>query len=369
MQALTGTVGQSGVNAISDVAIVQAILLKTQRAAAPGRAVGPYLTSYDGTAGPGTIAAINAFQADHLTTSGGLNTGVTAGQVGPGDATWTAMLARVDTAFADMRTMAGGKIVFVAATGAELQVKIRALGTKTFTTGFRAKVSATINSMFTLHGVAIGVCPQGDRRDFQTQYDLLNSGRNVTNAGPGESNHNFGMAVDLGFRGLRWLRADGTVVTDETDWLHRLDTVGGGQSAKFWAAMRAAGIAAGAFRGPVGDLPHLQNWSDAGVSMTGRLPPHLTASGTMRWGRGAGHYTCDLGYGGALTAVGTASQIWNRAATVTAAGIQQLHAVAARAPRGPGQPLLPPAPDVAAMRQLLRGEFELADANWANWTP
>jgi hypothetical protein len=270
-----------------------------------------------------------------------------------------------------MRTMTGGRVVYVAATAAELQAKVTAFAAKTFTAPFRAKVSTTINSMHTLYGVAIGVCPQGDRRDFQTQYDLLNSGRGVTNAGPGESNHNFGMAVDLGFKGLKWLRANGTVVTDETDWLHRLDTVGGGQSAKFWAAMRAAGIAAGAFRGPIGDLPHLQNWSDQGVSMTGRLPVHLAASGTMRWARGAGVYTCDLGYGGTLIPVGTASQIWNRQATVTAAQIQQLHAAAAaRAPRpAPGRPPAPPAPDVAAMRQLLRGEFDLADTNWANWTP
>ena len=92
----------------------------------------------------------------------------------------------------------------------------------TFQPLFGTNVAAVINRIFDSYGIATGVCANGDRRTFQTQYQLLTSGRNVTHAGPGESNHNFGQAVDLGFEGLRWLRADGTPVDNETSWLHAL---------------------------------------------------------------------------------------------------------------------------------------------------
>lgn len=274
----------------------------------------------------------------------------------------------------------------MAATAAQLQAKLTAAGALTFTSAFLLRVNATINRMHSEHGIAIGVCPQGDRRTFQAQYDLFTSGRNVTNAGPGESNHNFGMAVDLGFQGLRWLRSNGAVVTNETYWLHQLDGVSAAESQRFWDALRTAGIDIGAFRGPATDRPHLQNWNDAGVSMAVRLGDLLTRSGTMRWeGRGRQPYRSDLGLGGEMIAVGTAAQIWNRQATVSLPDLQRLRTAAAARrpavpsarnapPARPGAAAAPAAPpvtqdDIVAMRQALRHQFELADANWRNWTP
>lgn len=368
MQAITGTVGDGGANNASDAALVQAILVKTQRGAAVGRAAGPYLASYDGVAGPATAAAIRAFQVDHVTMS---DPRATDGQVGPGDATWTAMLAQVPAEFSDLRVLPGGRTVYVQATAAQLAAKTAAAAGMTFTPAFRGSVNSTINRMHSQHGIAIGVCPQGDRRTFQTQYDLRTSGRNVTNAGPGESNHNFGMAADLGFQGLRWLRADGTVVENETWWLHQLDPNQrlGAEPLVFWEALRAAAIHIGAFRGPIGDRPHIQNWDDAGVSMAARLADLLTRSGTMRWTGTRGAYRCDLGLGGELIAVGSSVQIWNRQATVTLAELQRLR-TAATAARRPGVPAgAATAADVTAMQQELRRQFELADANWQAWTP
>ncbi len=413
MQAISGSVGDKGANNISDVALVQAILLKTQRAATPGSPAGPYLASYDGVCGDGTKAAIRAFQTDHVFVSAdgrqcAPNPNATSGLVAPGDATWKKLIEKVGAGFADMRVLAGGKTVYVAATDAQLLTKIAAANAMTFTPAFRTKVIACINRMHALHGIAIGVCRQGDRRDFQTQYDLLTSGRGVTNAGPGESNHNFGMAVDLGFEGLRWLQSNGTVTENETSWLHRLDprqTVVA-EALRFWDALRAVGTSAvvGAFRGPAADRPHLQNWSDAGVSMAARLADLLTRSGTMRWAATRGAYTCDLGLGGDLVSVGTAAQIWNRQATLTLAELTRLRGdQAARAagaqragpggaggappgrPPVPAQPPRPGAPmpggnqpgapaqpvtqaDVTAMQRELRHQFELADANWQAWT-
>ena len=41
MQLIKGAVGEGAANAVSDVALVQAILVKTQRPAAPARAATP----------------------------------------------------------------------------------------------------------------------------------------------------------------------------------------------------------------------------------------------------------------------------------------------------------------------------------------
>lgn len=404
MQLISGAVGNGGANNVSDVALVQAILVKIVRPAATGRAAGPYLASYDGAAGQGTTDAITAFQTDNglLPANGAApaaNARTTAGQVAPNDATWTKLLEKVPADFADMRVLAGAKTVYLAATDAVKQARLTAAGNLTFTSAFLLKVQATINKMYADHGIAVGVCPQGDRRTFQEQYALRTSGRGVTNAGPGESNHNFGGAADMGFKGLRWLRANGTVCENEGWWLAELDKVGGGQSDKFWAALRTAGTSIGAFRGPIGDKPHLQNWNDAGVSMAASLAALLTASGTMRWTGRRGAYSCDLGLGGALIPVGNAVQIWSRQATITAADIQRLReaaaarpgaragaavppraaqrngpAVAAGRPNVAGPTTTPPGgaavtpAEVAAMKQALRGEFDRADANWRAWT-
>jgi len=203
------------------------------------------------------------------------------------------------------------------------------------------------------------------------------------------------MAVDLGFEGRRWLTANGTVVENETSWLHQLDPsqVLVAEALKFWDALRAVGTSAevGMFAGPVADRPHLQNWSDAGVDMASRLADLLTRSGTMRWAGQQQRYRCDLGLRGELFPVGNASQVWNRQATVTVDMLMRARAASAAAAPGaqhfrnavqPGastlragapHPAAPSTPaitqaDITAKRQELRRQFELADANWRNWT-
>ena len=386
MQLITGAVGQGVANAAHDVALVQAILLKIIRAATATRAAAPYLASYDGVYGNDTFLAIQAFQFDHVFVSNPAvqsvpnpvapqqsapNPNATAGRVLPNDATWVQMLARVPAEFANLRVLPGGKRVYLQATAAQLQARITALTTLTFTPVFRTKVRACFDQMHAQHGIAVGVCPQGDRRTFAAQYALLLQVPSVTNAGPGESNHNFGMATDIGFKDLAWLHADGTVDKHETWWLHHLTANANAQANLFWDALRSVGTGAlvGAFRGPLGDRPHLQNWNDANVSTPARLASHLQASGAMQWSHAGGVYRCNLGMGTVKYPVGTAAQIWNLQATVTAANITQ-----ARAAMPPGPPGTPPAlpvtaATVTAMCQLLRTQFDLADANWQNWTP
>ena len=389
MQLISASVGENATNTVSDVALVQAILLKTTRTAAPNRAAGSYLASYDGAAGPATTAAIKAFQADHLMVLNAAKQSVlapsaTLGQVKPSDATWAKLLTEVPAEFANLRVLSGGKIVYVQATAAELQGKISAANDLTFTATFRTKVIACINKMHADYGIAVGVCPKGDRRTFQAQFRIRRDTPANTKAGPGESNHNYGMATDIGFEGLRWLHANGTVQANEDPWLKYLHAAKAAEETRFWTALRTVGTSAavGAFRGPLSDSPHLQNWDDSTVSMTLRLAAHLQASGTMKWSRGivasgATTYKCDLGLGVAQYDVGTAMQIWDLNATLTAATLTQARAAAAaaaaaHAPRGTPPPKPQPpatAADVTAMRQALRAQFDLADTNWRNWTP
>ena len=393
MQTITASVGENGKNTISDVALVQAILLKMPRVATPANPATQYLSAYDGVCGATTKAAIRAFQTDHVFVSpqSAANPNATAGLVKPGDATWKTLLEKVNSDCSDMRVLEGGKTVYVAATTAQLQAKIAAANVLTFAPAFRTKVIACLNRMLALHGIAVGVCPNGARRTFQGQYDLLTNGRGVTRAGPGESNHDFGMAVDLGFAGLRWLKSDGAVTENETPWLQRLDPnprAMNPQALLFWETLRSVGTSpvVGAFRGPVADRPHLQNWSDTGVSMTARLADLLARSGTMRWSVARSVYSSDLGFGGALFPLGTAAQIWNREAAVTIDTLARARAPPTAhpgeqdpgiAPHQPGTPgrtagtavAHPTQADVVAMRQELRRQFELADANWQNWTP
>jgi hypothetical protein len=245
-------------------------------------------------------------------------------------------------------------------------------------------VVTLLNRIHQRYGIAIGVCREGDRRTFQTQYELLTSGRNVTHAGPGESNHNFGQGVDLGFEALRWLRRNGTVVENETSWLHQLDPgqQAAGESLFFWNTLRTEGTSIGLHRGPLGDRPHLQAWDDAGIDMANRLADLLTRVGRMRWTGRNQRYQCDLGFGGAFFEVGTAAQIWNREAALTVATLTQARGhsagqpaagAAAPPPHGPAAPAVAASPaaatvqDVTAMRQALRADFDSADVSWRSW--
>jgi hypothetical protein len=405
MQSITNSVGEGGANRQDDVALVQAILVKTQRSVirppliAP--TVGPYLKSYDGKCGKDTKDAIRVFQEDHVfeknrsappgeavrSLLAPLLGAVKAkpGVVEPDDETWHKLVECVPEEFRDLRVLKGGKTVYVAATANDLHDQLASAHAMTFEKTFFRKVERCMHLMFTQYGIAVGVCDKGDRRDFQTQDDLLNGKQHVTNAGPGESNHNFGMAVDLGFEGLRWLRPNGAVVEDEDSWMHKLDPHQNTppEALRFWETLRAAGTSGSCkmFRGPLRDRPHLQNWTDLGVDMGHRLVDLLVRSGTMKWSvhHDGKHYQykCDLGLGGDKADVGSASEIWNEDANITIPVLKTLRdAAAARAAKVAHSNTAPtPAAatvteaDVLAMKKALCHQFKLADENWRAWTP
>ncbi len=371
------------------------MLVQAKRPAALDPQQPKYLGAIDGDFGANSKAALRQFQHDQVFASADGRTSVAVagakdGLVVAGDPTWLKLVAAMPADFADMRVLTRSKTVYIPGTTAERDAATRLSGL-TFEASFRTALVRLVTRVFADTGIVVSVCVDGDRRRFQTQYDLLTSGRNVTNSGPGESNHNYGQAVDLGFAGLRWLRRNGTIVANEDSWMHQLDPnqQATGESLLFWEMLRGAGTTAGLFRGPLSDRPHLQAWADAGIDMANRLAVLLTSSGTKRWTGRAQRYQCDLGYGGRFFDVGSAAQIWNNQATTTAADLTLARAQAAAAvpprPAAPtaraaavagaaarGRPAGPPAvtaAEVAAMKAALRADFAAADVNWQAWRP
>ena len=57
----------------------------------------------------------------------------------------------------------------------------------------------------------------------------------MTGAGPGESNHNFGMAVDIGFKNFKWMRGNGAPTVDDW-WLNNMPGV---KSLPLWKVRNA----------------------------------------------------------------------------------------------------------------------------------
>lgn len=379
MQDLSAAVGEGAANARHDAALVQALLVLSRRPMQLDPQRKPYLGLIDGAFGNNSQKALRQFQIDQVfVATGGQSSaqvaGATAGQVRPGDTTWRKLTAAVPDEFKDLRALQGSRIVYIAATAQQAASASADALAMRFQPAFGSRVAALIRSVHQQTGIALQVCDKGDLRSFQTQYELLTGPGNVTHAGPGESNHNFGQAVDLGFEGLRWLHGDGRVEEREDAWLHKLDpaqTVNA-DALVFWEALRSAGVVAGLFRGPLKDRPHLQAWSDAGIDMAARLADLLTRSGSMRWTGQAQQYKCDLGYGGKLYEVGRAAQIWSRQATLTLPQLAEARAqpsAVALVPVAQGAAAPPPVSnaDLAAMRQALRTQFDLAEANWQSW--
>src|SRR5271168_1496659 len=69
---------------------------------------------------------------------------------------------------------------------------------------FRQKAADFVAQFYQQTKIALKATKSGMRRKFQEQMDV------ISQAGPGESNHQFGQAADIGFVGLRWVDGDGT---------------------------------------------------------------------------------------------------------------------------------------------------------------
>lgn len=389
MPEIKASVGEGGKNNVSDVAIVQVMLVNTHNEKNQ-----PYLPAYDGDCGKHTKDAIAAFQKDHVFVSrpgymdagAGLAAAVGTtkpGLINPGDETFQKLTDSLPDDYKLLRSIDGCSIVYLPGTAADLDASQNDLNSRTFDDHFVVKVGRLFDEMFEKYGIVLSVTSgpdaEGARRDFETQYKLLFkvvNGKVVTHAGPGESNHNFGQAADVGFNELRWIRRDGVVEENEDYWLNRMVASygtgktqiahGNAVAQHFWEAMQevATNGKAKLFRGPDWDQPHVQAWDDDLVDMASRLADLMNRVGTMKWRGFQQVYKCDFGLGGEYYRVGLAREIWSLHAGVKK---NDLAKARQRALKAKTRPHIPDT-DITAMRKSLKDDFEAADDKWEKWT-
>lgn len=254
------------------------------------------------------------------------------------------------------------KIKYVAAGAEESRKNEADIKNSELLESFRSNVVKFISYFFSRYQIALSVNREGLRRGFAEQYRIRHDTPKSIGAGPGESNHNYGQAVDLGFKGLKWLHANGDVEYRDDSWLRKMDNVNKSTSQPLWDLLRSEATRSGTglHRGPVRDRPHLQSWDDAFVKMPVRLAVLLTRVSRphMEWERQllpqAEHstYACDFGFGGRKYNVGSAMEIWEEHARVTPALLDRArrgepeavsHAAAGAVRAHPAAPALVPA--------------------------
>ena len=387
MPDIKDSAGEGGVNKTHDVAMVQAMLRIVKNAKNV-----PYLGgNYDGFYGGITKTAIITFQTDHklaatpqpqAVKTGKLATGAAAswsaatgataaagaavagaveklGFVAPGGPTIQKLAAMLPADRKDLRIIENTKTVYLEGVAADAAAsRLAVTGDGQFDPIFRAAVGNLIDRMFDQHKIVLWLTPTGRRRTFAQQQ-----AETKTNAGPGESNHNFGRAVDIGFRGFKWIQGNGEIKQD-ADWLNALEAVSSAKSNALWDARDAIATLLGLFRLQM-ERVHLQAFNQATLNNPRSLVKLLNTVGTMKWDTG---YKCNLGFGGPMFYVGTARQIYAGNATVTAEMVAQAKTAQAAAK---GLKTVFKASDclmsLPSMKQALKGDFERADANWIKW--
>lgn len=414
MADITSTVGERAQNQRHDVALVQLMLRVVTNAHRL-----PYLsTNYDGVYTPALGAAIAQFQADHglatqspavqssstapswqtmgglsrlpfpgaptplgapactpaatlpfaaaalaTTTAGGAKE--RGGTMDPGGATIRKLTELLPQRLKGMRTMPGWTVPYLAEDAGRATTSAKAIaGYKKFHPDFRTALARLVTVMFERTGVVLWVTDSGWRRTFEEQYQLFLRGPDVTGAGPGESNHNWGNGTDIGPHGLRWLRHDGSEVRDNY-WLVALEKVRGGEwMREFWRARNAIAVGElGLFPSKKkSDFVHLQAFDDDKVHMARALVALLNDVGDMGWSyinyvNDDYVYGCDMG-GSTKVKAGTAAEIWSKQAPIDAAAI-------AKATGKPAASIKPE--DVTAMQAKMRDDWEKADNAWEKW--
>ena len=402
MPDLRGSVGEKGANAVHDVALVQAMLqvVKDAKGAA-------YFGNYTGTYDAATKTAIIAFQTDQkLIAAPGAKLDPaaaakldTTGLVDKNSATLKALSLALPATHKDMVIIEGTKTVYLPMAAASATASAAAIGAKAdLDPTFRGNVVKLVNQMFADHKIALSIPGDGWNRDFAAQAIPAAAG---TGAGPGESNHQYGKAVDIGFQGLRWVGAGETIQNDNF-WLDAAKMPNDKRQAFWDARNKIAFTALGLFKtNKAGDLIHVQAYSDTGVSYGNSLALLLqtVSPNAMKWNAALGspnQYQSDFGLGGALFKVGSALAIWGGAANVTKPDlVNALNAKLAvdktftvekffglpPAPVPPVKPGAKPPPPlvlkdvdiklayIATMKTRLQAEFQAANAKRDKWKP
>ena len=387
MPDIKDSVGDGGTNNVHDVALVQAMLIVIKDAKN-----NPYLPDYDGKPSPGTVNAIKAFQTDqNLLAKPGAKAAAgpaeKEGLVAKGSATLAKMVAALPADFKEMRIIEQASTVYFPGDENDSKaVQKEITGKPDLDLAFRTKVAKLVDVMYTNHKIVLWVTPSGWNRTFDQQQKIATGGTGATKAGPGESNHNFGRAVDIGFNKFTWLKAGGQKAVDDW-WLNVLtkkekDPVGNAKAADLWKARDAIGVKGlGLFNSILpGDTDHLQSFDDH-LPNDKALADLLNRVGNMKWEaehKTPRRYNSDLGLGATMFNVGKATEIWAGKATVTKKMIAQGKTDAAmKAALAKGAaavkavvPVLEKDikdADVEQMQKALKADFATAEAKWDKW--
>jgi hypothetical protein len=364
MPDIKDSVGEAGAtNNVHDIALVQAMLkvIKNTKGSA-------YLISnYDGVYGNDTKSAIINFQKDNNIIPPDKTKAVLVadklGMVTKNGPTITLMNNKLPATHKTMTIIAKTKTVYLEGLTNDAKASRNSVvnDINNLETNTRTAVSKLIDDMYKTHKIIMATAPTGRRRTFAEQAKM---GLPATNAGPGESNHNYGRAVDLGFRDLQWVQGDGTIKKDNY-WLNSLFKVSNAKANAFWDARDA--IALDIKRNPrlyrlKFERIHLQTFDQATVSSGRSLASLLTKVGATSWQMqklgGQNYYKTDFGYKKGHFKVGTAKEIFLGNANVTAANLAAAKGVKATTIQHK---------DLLTAKTLLKNDFVAADNNWKQW--
>ncbi len=314
MQSLAGSVGGGGKNAVHDVALVKFLMMVVKNSKGSSYLpLGDYTNVRDGS----VSVAIRAFQQDTLlvdAVSGKPKPGVLPGLVEPGGATWAKLVAAVPDAYKTVRTTEGVTLVYFPMSPSALasaKGEIQAGGLKT---EFQVKVTNLLDKFYAKSGIVVSANPNGLRRTFEQQVEMTYKS---SEASPGETIHNYGYAVDLGFTGLSYVSSTGA--TQTVDAHDRGFNKWPRIKEQIFAARNAIGtrelslfttVALGG-----GDLFHLQNYADKPLDSVISFMKLLEKVGPMKMKWRPEYmtwtdYWCDLGLGGEQYYVGASVDIW-----------------------------------------------------------
>jgi hypothetical protein len=272
-------------------------------------------------------------------------------------------------------------------TQAEFDERLKSVTDSKLEGAFKTKVIALVRKMYAEHKIALaGWGVLSYRRSFADQHTLFSQGT-TTEAGPGESNHQFGQALDVGYVGLRLIRPNGTIrmpIINEDQFDNSVDSsqikaIYKARNAIWEKAPQGTGTL---FRirlhGGDNDPNHFQNFNqfsslypDPTVDIRASLAAFLSGVSGFNWEKKhGGHYACDLGTGSTPVDVGTADQIWTGNATLTKHQYVRL-LNEARQKNGEA-PLHDSDVSQATFRSAynqLKETFEEADRHWSEWQP
>jgi hypothetical protein len=352
MPSITASVGDGATNKTHDVALIQAMLRIVKNAKGS-----PYLTgNYDGSYGGHTKDAIVAFQKDNSKViQAGQQGKEKEGVVDLGGTTLATLAGALPATHKELHIIANTKTVYLEAAKADATSSANAIRADAeFEPTFKARLASLVDTMYADHKIVLWITPTGRRRTFAQQAAEVK-----TFAGPGESNHNFGRASDIGFKGFHWIQGDGTIQKD-ADWLNALEGVSAAKANALWDARDALAAKIPLYRLDF-ERVHLQLYDQSTFNNPRSLAKLLNTVGKAKWETG---YKADFGLGGALFPVGTAKQIWAGHATVSKADLANALTVKTKK--------LVKDTDIKVqqitdMQTALKADFEAADKNWIKW--